>query len=79
MTIEDAIRELETKLNNHYMVGRFRIENLFSPKKDKEIVQIQLWLSQLRDCEGDFTKMLRMIRSVVPVHWPVKLIIRTEI
>ncbi len=79
MKIDDSIRELETRLNNHYMVQRFQIENLFSTKADKEFIKVQLWLSQLRDCEGDFTKMLRMIRSVVPVHWPVRLTIKTEI
>lgn len=79
MQIEDATRELQAKLNNHYMVACFQIQNVFDARNDKEVVQVRLWLSQLRDCEGDFTKMLRMIRSVVPVHWPVQLTIKTEI
>lgn len=77
MQIETAIQDLKVKLADHYMVQRFQIQTMFDKKADKEAVQVDLFLSQLRDCEGDFTKMLRMIRQVVPVHWSVRLKIRT--
>lgn len=79
MQIETAIRDLKVKLSGHYMIQRFQIQNVFDVQADKEVIQVDLFLSQLRDCESDFTKMLRMIRQVVPVSWPVKLKIRTEL
>lgn len=78
MQINEAIRDLQVKLNNHYLVDHFRIENRYDEKKQKEFVQVQLWLVMLRDNESEFIKIMRLIRQTIPVHWPVKLITRNE-
>lgn len=79
MQIDDALRELKLKLENHHLVTSFSVESVFDEQREKEVVQVNMEMQQLRDCEGDFTQLLRTIRRVIPVHWPVALTMETHL